>query len=178
MARAGDIVRAIPSRAARAGLSWAKGTTSIGRPARIASPVVPIPPWWTIAAAWGNSRPNGTYSRTIAPAGAVRGRVTKAADAPGPLWVVAFSATGLQYETRVEPDGTFVLDGVYPGEYGVKVASEAVGDTEVPPFEDPDLTDEQRRAMFRVPNDPWKRAVKVTVEPGGTVADLTLTFQP
>jgi len=64
-----EIVRAIPKRTRRSPLSgWshAWGTTSIGRPARIASPVVPTPPWWTIAAALGNSSVKEAYSTEIA----------------------------------------------------------------------------------------------------------------
>jgi hypothetical protein len=53
--------RAIPSRTARSapsGWSYAQGMTKEGRPARIASPVVPTSPWWTMAAARGRGLGN------------------------------------------------------------------------------------------------------------------------
>jgi hypothetical protein len=41
------------SRSALSGWSWLNGTTSMGRPASIAWPVVPTPPWCTTAHARG-----------------------------------------------------------------------------------------------------------------------------
>ena len=74
----GETVRATPNRVRRAALSgwsWAKGTTSIGFPDRIARPVVPTPPWWTITADRGNSTENGAYSTAITPSGSEGGRL-------------------------------------------------------------------------------------------------------
>ena len=47
----------------------------IGFPDRIARPVVPTPPWWTITADRGNSPENGAYSTAITPSGSEGGRL-------------------------------------------------------------------------------------------------------
>jgi len=60
--RFGASDRATPSRSSRRALSgWsnASGITSCGTPAVKACAVVPIPPWWTTAAARGKTRLNG-----------------------------------------------------------------------------------------------------------------------
>lgn len=74
------------------------------------------------------------------------------------LWVVAFTDTGIQAETRVSSDGTFSLHQLPPGRYGLKVGNDAYHDSEIPrrPNDTP-------KAWGAKP-EPWKRAVVVEVK--------------
>ena len=56
------------------GLVVGEGTTSMGRPDRIASPLVPIPPAWTTTAALGNNFRVRNVVQTITPSGREAGR--------------------------------------------------------------------------------------------------------
>ena len=55
----GDVGRGVAVSRNRPGDAQAQGMTNMGHPERIAKPVVPIPPWWTTAAARGNSSEKG-----------------------------------------------------------------------------------------------------------------------
>jgi hypothetical protein len=83
-------------------------------------------------------------------------------ESDGPIWVVAFNRTAVRVEARVERGGDFTLPLVPPGEYGLKVGSEAHRDPEVVPgklaFDHPEA--------FQQKADPWKKAKVVKVEPG------------
>lgn len=76
------------------------------------------------------------------------------------LWVVAFTDTGIQSETRVSSDGTFSLDRLPPGRYGLKVGHDAYRDSEIPHH--PGIPPEAWKAT----SEPWKRAVVVEVKAG------------
>ena len=50
----------------------------------------------------------------------------------GQVWVVAFNENVIRREARVGRDGTFRLDGLPPGRYGVKVGHDAYRDPHIP----------------------------------------------
>ena len=134
-----------------------------------------------------------TAEVTFAPAfaGRIAGRPWKYAagrgDPAGPGWAVAFDGDSLLATAPVAADGTFTIPGLPPGEFGVKVGSPALGDREVwfdwTPFghlltafddvpaselEDVNpatVVDWEERGLLP---DPWRRAARVTVEPGAT----------
>ncbi|MDQ3332858.1 MAG: hypothetical protein M3552_19780 [Planctomycetota bacterium] len=107
----------------------------------------------------------------------VRGRVE--GETPDvPLYAVLFSDIGLQYVSRVRPDGSFEFASVYPGEYGLKVGSDALRDSEVPAdWRGSDRPLEERLAIFARRNEPWKRALRVTIEKGKPADGLTVGFE-
>lgn len=76
------------------------------------------------------------------------------------LWVVAFTDTGIQTETRVLRNGTFSLHQLPPGRYGLKVGHDAYHDSEIP--HRPGIPPEAWKTM----SEPWKRAVVVEVTAG------------
>ena len=124
-----------------------------------------------------------TLEVTFAPAfpGTIAGRPWAYAGvrgaAAGPGWAVAFDGENLLATAPVDANGRFRITGLPPGEYGVKVGSPGRGDREVwhdwAPFghllpEDPGLdvmtaVDWEESGLKP---DPWRRAAKVTVEPG------------
>ncbi len=88
----------------------------------------------------------------------------------GHLWIVAFTKTGVHADTRVNPDGTYRLDSLPPGEYGVKVGHDAYLDGEVPRRGTKAWTEEAWKKMPQ----PWKNARAVRVEAGRLSADVKL----
>jgi hypothetical protein len=70
--------------------------------------------------------------------GSIAGRVENVpASMAGQVWVVAFNENVIRREARVSRDGTFRLDGLPPGRYGLKVGHDAYKDPhilEVPPI--------------------------------------------
>ncbi len=86
----------------------------------------------------------------------------------GHLWVVAFTETGIRYETRVGEDGSFLLALLPPGEFGLKVGHDAYEDAEVP--RDLHLSKENWGRL----DDPWKRAMSVTVKPDRATSRIDL----
>ena len=105
------------------------------------------------------------------PAGDIAGRLKAISVVRGPAWAVAFDRELLIAAAPVAADGTFRLGPLPPGEYGVKAGR--VGDQDRETFNGflsawPEAWD--------TPVDPWRRAVRVTVEPGGTArAEVPLT---
>jgi hypothetical protein len=106
----------------------------------------------------------------------VAGRVRDVPKAlEGHLWVVAFDRTVVRTEGRVAPDGTFRLERLPPGDYGLKVGHDAYDDAEVP-----------RAAPGRpIPEEawetlatPWKRAAQVILRSGEAVNDVVLELPP
>ena len=130
---------------------------------------------------------------TLAPAfaGSVAGRPWKYAGvrggALGPGWAIAFDRDGLVVAAPVAADGTFTITGLPPGEFGVKVGSPGLGDRETD-FDWADfghlLTELEEKPLAEaaaiypggladwdelgLKPDPWRRASRVTVEPGAT----------
>ncbi len=100
--------------------------------------------------------------------GSIQGQVKNVADGwQGQLWAIAFNATGVRAETRVDADGTFTFEQLPPGRYGLKVGHDAYQDSEVPRQDIP-------ADAFSKLSEPWSRAVVVTVESGGTIRGVEL----
>jgi hypothetical protein len=104
------------------------------------------------------------------PGTSLSGRVMRVPDGSrGDFWVVAFTKTGIRYETRVEKDGSYRFGPLPPGEYGLKVGHDGFDDPECP--HDPQgLTKEgwDKKA------DPWKSAKVVNVSVGDDAAGIEL----
>jgi hypothetical protein len=108
--------------------------------------------------------------------GTVRGRVE--GQTPGvAIYAVLFCDLGLQYETHVRSDGSFEFAEVLPGEYGLKVGSDTLRDSEVPAgwWENESL--EERLAIYARLSEPWRRAVRVSVREGQAADGLTVRFE-
>jgi hypothetical protein len=106
--------------------------------------------------------------------GSVKGRVNKVpAGWKGHLWVVAFTKTAIQMETRVAPDEDFCFPQLPPGEYGLKVGYDGYHDAEVPKRGPKPPAD-----AWEKKSDPWQRAKVVTVEPGHETSQEELELPP
>jgi hypothetical protein len=107
--------------------------------------------------------------------GAIEGRVENVPAAmAGQVWVIAFDTTILSREAVVSADGTFRLDDLPPGRFGLKAGHDAYTDPHVPRGEG-----EQRDPKeFEKLAEPWQGAVVVTVEPGKTMRGVVVDFRP
>ena len=102
--------------------------------------------------------------------GGVSGQVENVPDEwKGNMWVVAFTKTAIQTETRIDVAGAFRFDHLPPGQYGLKVGHDAYRDSEVPR----ELKDVPKEVWNKLP-DPWKRATLVTVESDQTTEGVRL----
>ena len=118
--------------------------------------------------------------------GSIHGRVRNVPTGwEGFLWVVAFTKTAIQAETRVSPTGEFCFQQLPPGEYGLKVGHDAYNDSEVPKIaphsseEDwHELSEAEWKKLYDKKADPWQRAEVVTVEPGRELSDVELELPP
>lgn len=112
----------------------------------------------------------------VADGGAIEGRVEHVPEAmAGQVWVVAFDAGILRREVLVAADGTFRLEDLPPGRFGLKAGHDAYADPHVPHLErgveaDPSLWEKSA--------EPWQGAVAVEVEPGRTSRGIVLDFRP
>ena len=117
-----------------------------------------------------------TVDIAVTAGGAIEGRVENVPAAmAGQVWVIAFDATILRREVLVSADGTFRLEDLPPGRYGLKAGHDAYTDPHVPrwkPGEKPDPKDFEKLA------EPWQGAVVVTVEPGKTARGVVVDFRP
>jgi hypothetical protein len=108
--------------------------------------------------------------------GAIEGRVVNVPAAmAGQIWVIAFDATIVRREMLVSGDGTFRLESLPPGRYGLKAGHDAYIDPHVrraKPGETEDTTE------FQKPAEPWQGAVVVTVEPGKKARGVVVDFRP
>jgi hypothetical protein len=113
-----------------------------------------------------------TLNIACTPGGSIAGRVQNVPQGwRGHLWVVAFTKTGIRYETRVREDGSFLLASLPPGEFGLKVGHDAYDDSEVP-RDLRTLTKEN----WQKSADPWKRAKIVNVKPDRGASGIELEF--
>jgi hypothetical protein len=72
----------------------------------------------------------------IAEGGTIEGRVENVPTAmSGQVWVIAFDATIQRRVTLVSADGTFRLEDVPPGRYGMKAGHDAYADPHVPSWQ-------------------------------------------
>lgn len=102
--------------------------------------------------------------------GSIAGRVQHVPeDWRGNLLVVAFTKTGIRYETRVGRDGSFRFACLPPGEFGLKVGHDAYDDSEVP-RNIRNLSKEDWEKLA----DPWKRAKIVNVKPDRGASGIEL----
>jgi RNA polymerase sigma factor (sigma-70 family) len=108
--------------------------------------------------------------------GRIRGRVTGVPPGwEGNAWVVAFSKAAVREEARVAPDGTFAMQALPPGEYGLKAGHDAYDDAEVYPG-DVRLVARDHPEVFKEAADPWKRAKVVTVRSGEETSGVEVEF--
>jgi hypothetical protein len=108
--------------------------------------------------------------------GAIEGRVTKVPAAmAGQVWVIAFDAGVIRREVLAAADGTFGLDNLAPGRYGLKAGHDAYVDPHVPRWKEGETRDP---AMWQKSAEPWEGAVTVTVEPGRTSRGVVIDFRP
>jgi hypothetical protein len=108
--------------------------------------------------------------------GAIEGRVENVPTAmAGQVWVIAFDATILRREALVSADGTFRLEDLPPGRYGLKAGHDAYIDPHVPRWKEGEKRDPKE---FEKLAEPWQGAVVVTVEPGKTARGVVVDFRP
>jgi hypothetical protein len=108
--------------------------------------------------------------------GAIEGRVENVPTAmAGQVWVIAFDATILRRETLVSADGTFRLEDLPPGRYGLKAGHDAYTDPHVPRWKAGEKSDPKD---FEKLAEPWQGAVVVTVESGKTARGVVVDFRP
>jgi hypothetical protein len=113
---------------------------------------------------------------SVADGGAIEGRVEHVpAPMAGQIWVIAFDATILRRETLISADGTFRLEDLPPGRYGLKAGHDAYTDPHVPLFKTGEKWDAK---LFEKLAEPWQGAVVVTVEPGKTTRGVVVDLRP
>ncbi len=116
-----------------------------------------------------------TVDIAVTRGGAIEGHVENVPPAmAGQVWVIAFDATVLRREALVSAGGTFRLEDLPPGRYGLKAGHDAYTDPHVPRWkagEKPDPKDFEKSA------EPWQGAVVVTVEPGETARGVVVDFR-
>jgi len=108
--------------------------------------------------------------------GSIEGRVENVPPPmAGMIWVVAFDETIRKGQARVAADGSFRLEGLPPGRYGLKAGHDAYSD----PHSLQDLGGrEEILKQGRMPAEPWQGAVVVEVRPGETARGVVLDFRP
>jgi hypothetical protein len=117
-----------------------------------------------------------TVDIAVTPGGAIEGRVENEPTAmAGQVWVIAFDATILRREVLVSVDGTFWLEDLPPGRYGLKAGHDAYTDPHVPRWKEGEKRDPKD---FEKLAEPWQGAVVVTVEPGKRARGVVLDFGP
>jgi hypothetical protein len=108
--------------------------------------------------------------------GVIEGRVENVPAAmAGQVWVIAFDATILRREALVSADGTFRLEDLPPGRYGLKAGHDANTDPHVPLWK---VGEKWNATEFEKPAEPWQGAVVVTVEPDKTARGVVVDFRP
>jgi hypothetical protein len=117
-----------------------------------------------------------TVDIPVTPGGAIEGRVEHVPAAmAGQVWVVAFDAGVIRREVLVSRDGSFRLDDLPPGRYGLKAGHDAYDDPHVPRPKNPrDLSREE----WEKTAEPWQGAVAIKVEPGRTARGVILDLRP
>jgi hypothetical protein len=112
----------------------------------------------------------------ITDGGAIEGRVENVPTAmTGQIWVIAFDSTILRREVLVSVDGTFRLEDLSPGRYGLKAGHDAYTDPHVPRWKAGEKHDPKD---FEKLAEPWQGAVEVVVEPGKIARGVVVDFRP
>ena len=112
----------------------------------------------------------------VVPGAAIEGRVENVPPSmAGMIWVIAFDAKVTDREVQVARDGSFRLDGLPPGKYGLKAGHDGYQDphTLSGPFDF-----EKHRELYDRPAEPWRGAVEVAVEAGSTARGVVIDFRP
>jgi hypothetical protein len=108
--------------------------------------------------------------------GAIEGRVSHVPQPmAGQVWVIAFDATILRREVLASADGTFRLDDLPPGRYGLKAGHDAYEDPHVPRWK---AGERPGPMLFRLAAEPWQGAVTIDLEPGETARGVEVDFRP
>jgi hypothetical protein len=108
--------------------------------------------------------------------GAIEGQVQHVPAAmAGQVWVVAFDDTIMRREVLVAADGTFRLDNLPPGRYGLKAGHDAYVDPHVPRWK---AGERPGPEVFRELAEPWQGALVFTVESGRTTRGAVIDFRP
>jgi hypothetical protein len=103
----------------------------------------------------------------LEPGGSISGQVRGIpTDAAGQWWVVAFDRGVWRAETRINKDGSFRLDRLPAGEFGLKVGHDGLHDADNP--EHPSESEMNNVA------DPWHGARLVTLRTGQALRDVIL----
>ena len=105
--------------------------------------------------------------------GGLRGILSNHSAVSASLHAILFSDAGIQYETRVQANGSFEFTDVYPGVYGLKVGCDSILDSEIPGVTNTKMTNDE----LRMRSDPWKRAMRVTVREGEVLDSIEIAFE-
>ncbi len=108
--------------------------------------------------------------------GAIEGRIDHVPTAmAGQVWVVAFDEGIFRREVLTRSDGTFRIEGLPPGRYGLKAGHDGYRDPHVPRADDLSKLDP---SVWKNPAEPWQGAVVATVESGRTAGGVVLDLRP
>ena len=117
-----------------------------------------------------------TVDIPVVAGGAIAGRVANVPAAmAGQIWVIAFDAGVIRREVLAAADGTFRLEDLPPGRYGLKAGHDAYVDPHVPRWK---VGEKPDPAMWQKSAEPWQGAVVVTVESGQTARGFVIDFRP
>ncbi len=107
--------------------------------------------------------------------GAIEGRVENVPAAmAGQIYVIAFNDGVLRRETLASADGSFRLEKLTPGRYGLKAGHDAYVDPHVPRAPAGGSLDP---SFWEKVAKPWQGAVEVKVEPGRTTGGAVIDFR-
>jgi Carboxypeptidase regulatory-like domain len=103
----------------------------------------------------------------LEPGGSISGHVRGIPpDAAGQWWVVAFDRGVWRSETRMNKDGSFRLDRLPAGDFGLKVGHDGLHDADNP--------DHPSESEMNNAADPWHGAHVVTLRAGQALTDVVL----
>ena len=115
---------------------------------------------------------------TPTPGSTIEGRIENVPPAMlGQVWVVAFDDRITRREVLARTDGSFQLEGLPPGRYGLKAGHDAYEDPQaLGHLRRPEM-EKYRKEIFE-PAEPWRGAVVVEGRTGETTRDVVLDFRP
>jgi len=115
---------------------------------------------------------------TPTPGATIEGRVENVPTAMlGHVWVIAFDDRIIRREVLARPDGSFRLEGLPPGRYGLKAGHDAYEDPHsLGALRRPEM--EKYRKEILEQAEPWRGAVVVEGRAGGATRGVVLDFRP
>lgn len=120
-----------------------------------------------------------TFDIDAVEGGSLEGRVVDLPESmAGQVWVIAFNETMIRREARVRVNGTFRLDNLPPGRYGLKVGHDAYQDPHIPGLGPAWEHTPAELAELRKKSEPWQGAVEASVRSGETTRDVVVDFRP